>query len=73
MREAGWSKELEGRNLEEELTEALGAARAWMEISPENPDGKPSGTLQVGENALLTVKATLPGNKMFFITFKIKF
>lgn len=61
MREAGWSKELEGQQLEEELTEALSAARAWMEIIPEHPEGKQSGTLQVGETALLRVKSTLPG------------
>lgn len=61
MREAGWSKELEGKQLEEELSEALAAARAWMQIAPENAEGKRSGTLQVGETALLTVKSTLPG------------
>lgn len=61
MRDAGWSKELDGPQLEEELSEALAAARAWMEIAPENPEGKPSGTLQVGETALLTIKSTLPG------------
>lgn len=61
MRDAGWSKELEDFQLEEELSEALAAARAWMEIAPENPEGKPSGTLQVGETALLTIKSTLPG------------
>lgn len=61
MRDSGWSKELEGAQLEEELSEALAAARAWMEIVPENPKGKPAGILQVGETALLTVKSTLPG------------
>lgn len=71
MRDAGWSKELEGTQLEEELSEALAAARAWMEIAPENPEGKPSGTLQVGETALLTIKSTLPGkyNKTRIVIF----
>lgn len=66
MRDAGWSKELDGTQLEEELSEALAAARAWMEIVPENPERKTTGTLQVGETALLTIKSTLPG--IFFLT-----
>lgn len=61
MRDSGWSKDLEGSQLDEELSEALASARAWMEIAPEHPEGKPTGTLQVGENALLTIKSTLPG------------
>lgn len=61
MKDAGWSKELEGKQLEEELNQALTAARAWMEITPENAEERSSDTLQVGETALLTVKSTLPG------------
>lgn len=61
MRDAGWSKELEGKQLEEEINEALGAARAWMEIVPERAEENPSDSLKVGEMALLTVKSTLPG------------
>ncbi|KAG5876844.1 hypothetical protein JTB14_002900 [Gonioctena quinquepunctata] len=60
MRDAGWSKELEGKQLEEELNEALSAARAWMEIVPEQAEERTSETLQVGETAMLTVKSTLP-------------
>lgn len=66
MRDAGWSKDLEGSQFEEELTEALASARAWMEITPEHPEGKPTGTLQVGETALLTIKSTLPGTKKWY-------
>lgn len=65
MRDAGWSKELEGKQLEEELNEALSAARAWMEITPEKAKENPSDTLQVGEMALLTVKSTLPGKYLW--------
>ncbi|KAJ8971619.1 hypothetical protein NQ317_016336 [Molorchus minor] len=60
MKDAGWSKELEGKQLEEELNEALSAAKAWMEIIPEKIEQRPSGSLQVGEIALLAVKSTLP-------------
>ncbi|XP_018562038.1 uncharacterized protein LOC108904104 [Anoplophora glabripennis] len=60
MKDAGWSKELEGKQLEEELNDALTAARAWMEITAENTEERPSDTLQVGETALLTIKSTLP-------------
>lgn len=42
----------------EEMDEALSASRAWMEITPEE-DG-PSGTLKVGEVAILSLKSTLP-------------
>ncbi|XP_074035920.1 cypher isoform X2 [Leptinotarsa decemlineata] len=60
MRDAGWSKELEGKQLEEELNEALSAARAWMEIVSDQAEDRSSETLQVGETATLTVKSTLP-------------
>ncbi|XP_072390558.1 uncharacterized protein cyr [Diabrotica undecimpunctata] len=60
MKKEGWSKELDGQQLDEEIDEALSAARAWMEIVPENNDEKTSGTLQVGETASLSIKATLP-------------
>ncbi|KAJ8951240.1 hypothetical protein NQ318_010268 [Aromia moschata] len=60
MKEEGWSKELEGKQLEDELSDALSAARAWMEIIPEKVEERPSGTLQVGETTLLRVKSTLP-------------
>lgn len=46
-----------GRMKKDEDTFAL--ARAWMEITPEE-DTKSSGTLKVGEVAILTVKSTLP-------------
>ncbi|CAH1111381.1 unnamed protein product [Psylliodes chrysocephalus] len=60
MKDEGWSKELEGKQLEEEINVALSAARAWMEIVPENSEDKGYDTLQVGETALLSVKSTLP-------------
>ncbi|KAF2883373.1 hypothetical protein ILUMI_22786 [Ignelater luminosus] len=63
MKEEGWSKESaesSSSDLGHELTEALSAARAWMEIVPEQDSGH-SGTLQVGEPTLLMVKSTLPG------------
>ncbi|CAG9813468.1 unnamed protein product [Phaedon cochleariae] len=60
MKDAGWSKELEGKQLEDELNEALASARAWMEIVPEEVEDRPSGILQVGETARLSVKSTLP-------------
>ncbi|XP_050294943.1 uncharacterized protein LOC126735088 [Anthonomus grandis grandis] len=56
----GWSKDLSQDELEEELREAMSAARAWMEIVPENNLERPLGTVEVGETLLLTVKATLP-------------
>ncbi|XP_071053769.1 uncharacterized protein [Onthophagus taurus] len=40
------------------LSEALNAARAWMEIVPEND--VTSESLKVGEPALLVIKSTLP-------------
>lgn len=61
MKDEGWSKELEGKQLEEEINVAISAARAWMEIVPENSEDKGYDTLQVGETALLSVKSTLPG------------
>ncbi|KAJ8925610.1 hypothetical protein NQ315_009450 [Exocentrus adspersus] len=64
MRDAGWSKELEGKQLQEELNDALSAARAWMEIAPERTEEPPIDSLQVGETAILTVKSTLPGDYM---------
>lgn len=47
---------------ENQLTpEALLAARAWMEITPDEKNPKIiRDTLEVGEPALLTVKSTLP-------------
>lgn len=57
----GWSKDFdesdENDKSFEELERMLGAARAWMEITPAK--GRMSN-LQVGEPALLTVKCTLP-------------
>lgn len=70
MKDAGWSKELEGKQLEDELHEALAAARAWMEIVPERYDEVSLGRLQVGETALLTVKSTLPGRNCNLNTIK---
>lgn len=57
----GWSKDLNEKELEEELREAMSAARAWMEIIPENNVERCIGTVEVGEMVLLTVKSTLPG------------
>lgn len=65
MRDTGWSKESDNSNQSEigrELTDALTAARAWMEIIPEQENGHP-GTIQVGEPTLLMVKSTLPSRK----------
>ncbi|XP_066141644.1 uncharacterized protein cyr [Euwallacea fornicatus] len=57
----GWSKDLNEKELEEELKEAMAAARAWMEITPEKRFGQaPADIVEVGETVLLTVKATLP-------------
>ncbi|CAH0550619.1 unnamed protein product [Brassicogethes aeneus] len=56
----GWSKEFDDEPLEVQLNETLLAARAWMEIIPEQIDDRPFGTLQVGEPAFLSVKSTLP-------------
>lgn len=55
----GWSKDLNEKELEDELTEAMAAARAWMEINPEKH--LQHSAVEVGETVLLTVKATLPG------------
>ncbi|CAG9860439.1 unnamed protein product [Phyllotreta striolata] len=60
MKNEGWSKELDGKQLEEELNEALSAARAWMEIVPESSEDTSFDTLEVGEIAMLSVKSTLP-------------
>ncbi|XP_056636759.1 uncharacterized protein LOC130445231 [Diorhabda sublineata] len=60
MKDEGWSKELDGKQLQDEIDEALSAARAWMEIVSENDDDRASDTLQVGETASLIVKSTLP-------------
>ncbi|KAF5301129.1 hypothetical protein FQR65_LT08959 [Abscondita terminalis] len=46
-------------DLSEEVIETLSAAKAWMEIIPEQPNDN-SGILQVGEPTLLIVKSTLP-------------
>lgn len=51
---------LDSPEMGQELSEALSAARAWMEIVPEKSNAHP-GTLLVGEYALLMVKSTLPG------------
>ncbi|XP_019868469.1 uncharacterized protein LOC109597263 [Aethina tumida] len=56
----GWSKEFDDEPIEQQLNETLLAARAWMEIVPEQVEDRPFGTLQVGETALLSVKSTLP-------------
>ncbi|KAF5275083.1 hypothetical protein FQA39_LY07020 [Lamprigera yunnana] len=45
--------------LSQEVLETLTAAKAWMEIIPEQENSH-SGTLQVGEPTLLIVKSTLP-------------
>lgn len=55
MKDEGWSKEI---HPDVELTEALRASKAWMEIVPIENDEE---ALQVGEEALLMVKSTLPG------------
>ncbi|KAL1513025.1 hypothetical protein ABEB36_002509 [Hypothenemus hampei] len=57
----GWSKDLNEKELEEELNEAMSAARAWMEITPEKQENRMSDRVEVGETILLTVKSTLPG------------
>lgn len=54
MKDEGWSKEI---HPDVELTEALRASKAWMEIVPIENDEE---ALQVGEEALLMVKSTLP-------------
>lgn len=46
--------------LDKELENVLGAARAWMEIIPAEGQVN-SGTVQVGEATMLSVKSTLPG------------
>ncbi|XP_076259076.1 cypher [Rhynchophorus ferrugineus] len=56
----GWSKDLNEEELEEELNEAMSAARAWMEIIPENKVERAIGAVEVGETVLLIVKSTLP-------------
>nr|CAH7753514.1 unnamed protein product [Callosobruchus chinensis] len=68
MKDAGWSKELEGKQLEEELEEALAAARAWMEITSAHSEVTGSDVLQVGETALLVVKSTLPAGVGWSVT-----
>lgn len=62
-----WQKGLSDQNIDEELNNALSATRAWMQVVPAKDESQQS-TLQVGEPALLMVKATLPGN--FIIIFK---
>ncbi|XP_017768838.1 PREDICTED: uncharacterized protein LOC108556987 [Nicrophorus vespilloides] len=62
MKQEGWSKEISPENYSsetKELNDALLAARAWMEIAPSNVNQK-DGILQVGEEAVLIVKSTLP-------------
>ncbi|XP_030763505.1 uncharacterized protein LOC115888074 [Sitophilus oryzae] len=56
----GWSKDLNEEELEQELKEAMSAARAWMEIIPESKVERSTSTVEVGEAVLLTVKSTLP-------------
>nr|CAI5859314.1 unnamed protein product [Callosobruchus analis] len=68
MKDAGWSKELEGKQLEEELEEALAAARAWMEVTSAHSGATGSDVLQVGETALLVVKSTLPAGVGWSVT-----
>lgn len=60
----GWSKDLNEKELEDELNEAMAAARAWMEINPEKH--LQHSAVEVGETVLLTVKATLPGKFPLF-------
>lgn len=45
--------------IDEELDNALSATRAWMQVVPAKDESQQSA-LQVGEPALLMVKATLP-------------
>jgi hypothetical protein len=58
QRSGRMKKEDTDEDFGEEMDEALSASRAWMEITPEE-DG-PSGTLKVGEVAILSLKSTLP-------------
>lgn len=63
MKNEAWLKNHRKENKSDydaSLTEALSAARAWMEIVPEEGTGN-SGTLKVGESSLLVIKSTLPG------------
>lgn len=66
----GWSKDLNEKELEDELTEAMAAARAWMEINPEKH--LQHSAVEVGETVLLTVKATLPGKLPLSRFYKLK-
>lgn len=65
MKEEGWSKDVdenenEDQDKDKELNDALSAARAWMEITPAEGNSY-SGSLQVGEQARIAIKCTLPG------------
>lgn len=66
MKEEGWSKDVDDdenqkqEESENELNDALSAARAWMEITPAEGNSY-SGSLQVGEQARMAIKCTLPG------------
>lgn len=56
-----WDENRIRNQSDDALIEALGAARAWMEILPAKDVANP-GILKVGEPVLLVVKSTLPGN-----------
>lgn len=66
MKDEGWSKDYDDKEQHDEtdkqLDNTLSASRAWMEIYPENSTSR-SGYLQVGEQALLAIKCTLPGKR----------
>lgn len=59
------NEEMSGELLDKEIENVLGAARAWMEISPLENN---SDRVQVGEPTMLSVKSTLPG-----IFFRVNF
>lgn len=57
-----WDKGEIEENIDQELREGLSAARAWLQVLPAKDESQQS-PLQVGEPALLMVKATLPGKR----------
>lgn len=77
MKDEGWSKDFDDNeqhdNTDRQLDNTLSASRAWMEIYPENSTSR-LGYLQVGEQALLTIKCTLPGKrkKWYFYIYQLK-
>lgn len=66
MKTGDWSKNFDQNESTDDLkgAENVVAARAWMEIVPDNNDLQ-FGPLQVGEPAILSVKSTLPGENHF--------